>query len=66
MGDPAKSVFRGECQPGPVSPGHCEVQHVRSEITAGETGQLRFWTADRCRAVHALGAFSLLSSEEKR
>ena len=24
-GDPAKSVFKGECAPGPVSPAHCEV-----------------------------------------
>ncbi len=47
-GDPAKSVFRGECAPGPVSPGHCEVQHAATEIAAGQAGQLRFWTADRC------------------
>lgn len=46
-GDPAKSVFRGGCAPGPVSPGHCEVQHVKAEIAAGQAGQLRFWTADR-------------------
>lgn len=46
-GDSAKSVFRGECAPGPVSPAHCEVQHATSEIAAGQAGQLRFWTADR-------------------
>lgn len=46
-GDTAKSVFRGECAPGPVSPEHCEVQHMGVEIAAGQAGQLRFWTADR-------------------
>ena len=46
-GDSAKSVFRGECAPGPVSPAHCEVQHMGVEIAAGQAGQLRFWTADR-------------------
>jgi hypothetical protein len=46
-GDTAKSVFRGECAPGPVSPAHCEVQHMGVEIAAGQAGQLRFWTADR-------------------
>lgn len=46
-GDTAKSVFRGECAPGPVSPAHCEVQHMGTEIAAGQAGQLRFRTADR-------------------
>lgn len=62
-GDPSKSVFRGECAPGPVSPAHCEVQHVRAEIATGQAGQLRFWTADRympfkylnCHAVTPVG-----------
>lgn len=53
-GDPAKSVFRGGCAPGPVSPGHCEVQHVKAEIAAGQAGQLRFWTADRWASVDTI------------
>jgi hypothetical protein len=53
-GDTAKSVFRGECAPGPVSPAHCEVQHMGVEIAAGQAGQLRFWTADRWLSPHVM------------
>ena len=47
-GNAAKTVFKAACQPATVAPGMCEVQLGMAEITAGQPGQLRFWTADRC------------------
>lgn len=46
-GNAAKTVFKAACQPATVAPGRCEVQLGMAEITAGQPGQLRFWTADR-------------------
>lgn len=48
VGNTAKTVFHGVCAPGPVAPAICEVQHATSDLVAGQTGQLRIWTADRC------------------
>ena len=46
-GNAAKTVFKAACLPATVAPGMCEVQLGMAEITAGQPGQLRFWTADR-------------------
>ena len=46
-GGAAKTVFKAACLPATVAPGVCEVQLGMAEITAGQPGQLRFWTADR-------------------
>jgi len=43
----AKTVFKAACLPATIAPGMCEVQLGMAEITAGQPGQLRFWTADR-------------------
>ena len=43
----AKSIFKAICRPAAVAPGMCEVQHGMAEISVGQIGQLRFWTADR-------------------
>ncbi len=45
-----KAAFRALCVPARVAPAKCEVQHSSSAITAGATGQLCFWTRDRCSA----------------
>ncbi len=46
-GNAAKTVFKAACLPATIALGMCEVQLGMAEITAGQPGQLRFWTADR-------------------
>ena len=50
-GNAAKTVFKAACLPATIAPGMCEVQLGMAEITAGQPGQLRFWTADRWEPV---------------